>query len=222
MEKEELNAAIHKKIIDSSGLFLARESSQNVNLIDALDWMNEIVDNEDLNQVSEIYIYEEGFGNLNEKLKNTVVHAITSIIAFDYSAANINYLEDLVMTDDGRKSDIAFDFLLKIGGYHEKFRDGIFYFIDNNFNEFSKNKLNILGFYLASIYPKEPRVAALLKFVVEFHKKKYPLKENEIQHTESKTQNEVQNQNNENKLQHEKNMIVELNEDDAKPWWKFW
>lgn len=222
MKKEELNIDIHNKIINSSELFLARESNQNVRLINALDWLNEIVENEDLNQVSEIYIYEEGFGDLNEKLKNTLVHAITSIIAFNYNDANISYLEDLVMADDGHKSDIAFDYLLKIGAYHEKFRDRIFHFIEKDFNELSKNKLNILGFYLASVYPKEPRVAALLKFVVEFHKKKYPIKENEIQHTESEAQKETQNQNNENKSPDEKHIVVELNKDDVKPWWKFW
>ncbi|KAF2510147.1 hypothetical protein EYY60_11585 [Flavobacterium zhairuonense] len=213
MTKENLNGRIHDKIIKSSELFLARESNQNVSLINALDWLNEIVDDENLNEVTEIYIYEEAFGDLNTKLKNTVVHAITSIIAFNYNNDNIAYLENLVIMDDGLKSDIAFDYLLKIGGYHEKFRDNIFLFIEKNFNDFSKNKLNILAFYLASIYPKESRVTSLLEFVVDFHKKKYPSTKSG---SGSKNENEIQN--NENKTAR----ILEIETDEEKPWWKFW
>lgn len=215
MTKENLDLRIHDKIIKSSELFLARESNQNIRLINALDWLNEIVENENLNEVTEIYIYEEGFGDLNTKLKNTVVHAITSIIAFNYTNDNIAYLENLIITDDSLKSDIAFDYLLKIGGYHEKFRDDIFLFIEKSFNDFSKNKLNILAFYLASIYPKEPRVTSLLKFVVEFHKKKYPTPES---NPESKNDIEDKIKNNENKM----TQILETEDDEEKPWWKFW
>jgi len=202
MKKEELNIEVYNKLIKSSELLLKKEYDRSVSIGDAFVWLNEIASSEDLNQVSDIYIYEEGFGNLNEKLKNTLFHAITSVISFEYSNINISYLENLILSDESKKNDVALDYLLKIGAYHAKFKDKILVFIDQNINVFSKNKLNIVGFYLATIYQKETTVVELFKAVADLNKRKYPSEEN--------------------KTPSEESPIMDTSHANSKTWWKFW
>jgi hypothetical protein len=197
MDKTKLNENIHIKILKASELFLKKEYNKNISVIDALDLIKEIKEG-NLNDVTEIYIYEEGFGNTEKKLKDTIVHLITSTIAYDYNDENIAYLQDVILIEDDKKSDIALDYFLKIGGYHKEFSDRVLNFVENNVNIFTKNKLNTTAFYLAKIYVENNRTTDLFNLVNKLHSEKYPSQKNE------------QVSKKEEIIGHKK------------PWWKLW
>lgn len=188
MNINSLNKEIYDKIINASKLLLKKEDDKTVSLLPALELLEDIK-NTNLDAVTDIYIYEDGFGNTDVKLKNTILHAIVSILSFDYTIENINYLKDIILAEDNKKSDIALDYFLKIGAYHEKFRNDVLNFIEINLNVFTKNKLNTIGFYLASVYDKN---IELFKLVNDLHSQKYPKKK----YTQDEILNSLKNDKN--------------------------
>jgi hypothetical protein len=178
MKKEELDIELYQKIIVASEIFLRSETNKNANIVEALDSFGEIVANEDLNKVSEIYLFEQGFSKTEKRLKNTLLHAITSVIAFEYSDENISYLEAIILAEEHEKGDFAVDFYLKIEAYNAKFKERVFEFIHQNKQSFSKNKLNTIAFYLVKVYGKEYKVDQLFKEVHELHQSKFPSEAN--------------------------------------------
>jgi hypothetical protein len=207
MDKSILNKEIHEKIINSSKIFLQRESDNNISLLPALEWIEEI-QKDNLNDVTEIYIFEEGFGNTETKLKNTIVHLITSTIACNYTEDNLSYLKNIILIEDNKKSDIALDYFLKIGAYQKNFSNEVLNFIDENYNTFTKNKLNTSAFYLASVYRKNERNMDLFNAINELHSQKYPSQKNE-------------NSNNSIKKE-QTNLKYSVKISQKKPWWKIW
>lgn len=202
MEIKELDENIYKKIMMSAELFFKKEKDRNVFIVDALDWLRDITENEDLNKVSDIHIYEEGFGKSEDGLKATTLHMITSIIAEDYKDENFQYLESLILSEDGFKSDLAFDYYVKIGGYKTKFRDHILSFVEENIYDLTKNKLNAVAFYMMKIYGKNERHQKLFTLAHSLHEQKYPSPV-----AEKKASSDI--------LQ---NITVKK----TKAWWKFW
>ncbi|MPS71601.1 MAG: hypothetical protein E2590_00440 [Chryseobacterium sp.] len=183
----------------SAELFLKKETDRSVFIADALDWLNDIMENEDLNRVTDIHIYEEGFSQNDKDLKNTILHMITSIIADKYSDDNLLYLEEIILFEDNFKSDLSFDYYLKIGRYHTKFLNRILTFTENNINSFTKNKLNATAFYMMKVYGMSSRNKKLFNTSNTLHQEKYPSAKN--QNTSETTQEIIQK---------------------PKQWWKFW
>ncbi|MDP9955738.1 hypothetical protein J2X97_001375 [Epilithonimonas hungarica] len=200
MERQELDDAIYKKILMSAELILEKEAIRSALIIDALHWLDEIIENEDLNRVTDIHIYEEGFSSTEKKLKNTILHMITSIIADKYTDDNLMYLEEIILFEDNFKSDLSFDYYLKIGGYHTKFLTRILTFTENNINSFTKNKLNATAFYMMKVYGMSSRNKKLFNTANTLHQEKYPSAKN--QSTPKVTQKIIKSK--------------------PKQWWKFW
>jgi hypothetical protein len=164
-ELEKINSALYDKIVTSSALLLKKEYDKNTNVISAIDCLTEIVENENLNEISKIYIYEQGYSESEEKLKNTILHAITTIIGFEYRDEHFQYLENIIMTDREEKGPIALDYILKLGRFHEKFKDRVFGFVEENLLAFSKKQLSITAWYLVNLYPAEQRVHSIINAI---------------------------------------------------------
>lgn len=165
LEKEKINRNLYYKIVTSSALLLKKEYDKNTNVITAIDCLIEIVENENLNEISDIYIYEEGFSKSEEKLKNAILHAITTIIGVEYNDGNFQYLENIILIDREEKGPIALDFILKLGRYHEKFKDRVFDFIEENILTFSKKQLSLIAWYLINLYAPDRRVYSIIKAI---------------------------------------------------------
>ncbi|SDD52195.1 hypothetical protein [Pedobacter soli] len=177
MKKESLNLETHQKIISAAELFLKREQGKQVSLVDAMGWMTEVADSGNLDRVTDIYIYEEGYSDTKKALKDTIFHAILSIVAFEYQEQNFTYLENMILADHSKQSEGALEYFLKIGRYHEKFKDGVLTFIEKKNDAFSQNQLNISAFYLLKLYQKEKRVTDLFNKIRILNDKKYRNKE---------------------------------------------
>lgn len=181
MDKTKLNEDIHLKILKSSKLFLEIVKEGSDDIYKAFDYIEEIIDS-NLNEVTEIYIYENAYGNTENELKNTVAHFIIEFITSYYTDENILYIKEIILIQDNKKSDFALDFLLKIGERNRKFRDTVLDFLESNdLNNFSKNKLNLIGFYMGRSYYKCKKTKNLYKIVTELYKEKYSSQENKNQ-----------------------------------------
>jgi hypothetical protein len=162
LEKEKINGILYNKIVTASAQLLNKENDKNTNVMAVFESLMEIVENENLNQISDIYIYEQGYNESEEKLKNTILHAITTIIAFEYKEEHFQYLENIVMLDRDEKGPLALDYILKLGRFHEKFKNSVLDFIEENLLAFSREQLSITAWYLINLYAPEPRVQTLI------------------------------------------------------------
>lgn len=167
LEKEKINSRLYDKIVTASVLLLKKEYDKNINVIEAFDSLIGIVENEDLNEISDIYIYEQGYSESEEKLKNTILHAITTIIGFEYKDEHFQYLEKIILIDKEEKGPIALDYILKLGRFHEKFKDKVFDFIEENLLDFSREQLDLTAWFLINLYTPEQRVQTLIIRVID-------------------------------------------------------
>jgi len=168
MEKQTLDPRLHEQIINAAKLFYRKEQGENISVAEGMVALTDILENQ-FNAVSDVYIYEAGFSSTATDLKNTLLHAITSVITFDYNNKNLTYLQDLILASDDHKSDITLDFLLKIGTYHEKFRQPVLNFVGSQLQHFSKNKLNLTAFYLTKAYKQDHIVSSMLQQTQELY-----------------------------------------------------
>lgn len=166
LEKERINRILYDKIVDASAILLRKEYDKNINVIEAFDSLIAIVENDDLNEISEIYIYEQGYSDREEKLKNTILHAITTTIGFEYKEEHFQYLENIILIDREEKGPIALDYILKLGRFHEKFKDRVLGFIEENLLAFSRGQLSLIAFFLINLYAPEQRVQTLIIRVI--------------------------------------------------------
>lgn len=182
MTRADLDNAVYEKLIFAPELLLMKKSDQSMNPVYAIDWLNEIVENANLDRVSDIYIFEEGFGNLDKARKEMLSHVINSVIVSNYGDNNLKYIESIIVSGNTLKNEAALGFLLMIGVYHRKFRDRIFIFIENNVASFTKNKLSIAVFYFYTVYEKELWVEELLKSVIGVYNLKYKMHESDVKY----------------------------------------
>jgi len=167
IEKKKINGILYNKIVTASTQLLNKENDKNTNVMAVFESLMEIVENENLNQISDIYIYEQGYSELEEKLKNTILHAITTIIGVEYKEEHFQYLENIVLLDREEKGPFALDYILKLGRFHEKFKNSVLDFIEENLLAFSREQLSITAWYLINLYAPEQRVQTLIIRAIE-------------------------------------------------------
>jgi hypothetical protein len=173
--------------------FLKHEQTHDGSIVDGLDIYGKISEDEDqFNAVSLVFIQ----ANPNNKgLKDTLLHAITSIIGSNYKKEHLHFLEEKAQTEKTDQGIHALDFYLRLGSYHESLRPQVIDFVVNYYTTFSSEQLNLTGFYLYNVYPKTQEYFSLFQTIVNFHKGITPEKnENPMGYLEPET----------------------------KPWWKFW
>lgn len=227
VQNKQINRNLYEKIVAASRLLLKKEYDKNVNIIWALDCLGGIVENEDLNEVSDIYIFEERIAESEVKLKNTILHAITSIIGFEYKEEHFNYLENIILIDKESKGVIALDYILKLGRYHENFKDRVLSFVEENILTFSRKQLSIITWYLVNLYPEDSRNINIIK-AVENKAGVRILDKSKETVIEKKVETPITEKPEEPVI--EKNQDTEINADvvneenlsETKAWWKFW
>lgn len=198
-EKENINNELYERMKKSSELLLKRQYDKNVNIISSIDFFNRVIEKENLNDLTDIYLYEGCYSNTPRELQQVMLHAISTIVAFEYKTENINYLQEIIQTDKEFRGEVALEYYLKIGKYHEKFKELVLTFIDKNLADFSNNQQNQTIGFLREFYPKEERVDEIIK--------KSGIDEVVISYG-TKTNND--------KTKSQKPIKIK------KPWWKIW
>jgi hypothetical protein len=162
-ETNHINFPLYNSIVGASKIMLLKESNPKTDVTAALDCFIAIPKKEDLNQITDIYLYVEATHDLEKKLKNTLLHAITAIIANQYNDQHITYLTSIIQTDKGNKGAIALDYFLKMGRYHQKYSDLILTIVENQIDFLSRKQRSTATWYLTYLYPKEIRVQKLIQ-----------------------------------------------------------
>ncbi|WP_163410007.1 hypothetical protein [Flavobacterium ajazii] len=207
LNDKRINDRLYQEIYDSSVLLLKSEKDASLGLLDALSYFSKVSTNEDLNDVTDIYIYEESFSKSDDQIKNTFLHAITALITDDYKVDNFKYLEEIILKDKTRYGEGALRFILNIGRYKEKFKSDILNFLDKNLASLSKNQTSILAYFLVELYVSDYNVVNLL---------------NKINKKEGVSLPTVP-QKKLNPIVEEKTIVTQTKSFEmATPWWKFW
>jgi hypothetical protein len=197
MENTNTPYSLTEQLWKGATAFLNHEQTQDGSIVEGLEIFGKLSEEEHhFNAISLVYIKANAEENPNIKgLKDTLLHAITSIIGANYKKEHLHFLEERAQTEKTGQGIHALDYYLRLGSYHESLRPQVIDFVVNHYTTFSKEQLNITGFYLYNVYPKTQEYFSLFQTIVNFHKGIAPEKnENPMGYLEPET----------------------------KPWWKFW
>ena len=197
MENTTISYPLAEQLWKGAAAFLKHEQTHDGSIVDGLDIYGKVSEeNDQFNAVSLVFIEANADEDPNNKaLKDTLLHAITSIIGANYKKEHLHFLEELAQTEKTGRGIHALDYYLRLGSYHESLRSQVIDFVVNNYTVFSSEQLNLTGFYLYNVYPKTQEYFSLFQTIVNFHKGIAPEK-------------------NENPMGYL--------EPENKPWWKFW
>lgn len=160
-----INQNLYSKLVEAAALMLLKETQPNTNINPAIDCFIEITEKENLNEVTDIYIAIVATNTLEKKLKDTLLHAITAIIAYQYKSNNLEYLEQIILNKQENNRSIALDYYLKMGRYHDKFSNTVLSFVQKNSVTLSREQLRTTAWYLYNIYPKSNRTINILQSI---------------------------------------------------------
>ena len=206
---KKINSRLYQEIYESSVMLLRSEKDNKfrMQMLDAFSHMAKIRENENLNDVSDVYIYEQLFSKNDDELKSTMLHAITSLITEDYKMENFKYLEEIILNDKTEYGEGALDFILNIGRYKENFKSNILNFLDKNLLSLSNNQINILAYFLVELYVSDYSIVNLIEKINKKEGVSLPTAPKE----------------NLNPIVEEKPIVAQVKSFEmATPWWKFW
>lgn len=84
-----------------------------------------------MNEVTDVYLYEGLFSGHTAELIEVMLHAILSMIASRYNSDNLKYLEQIIQDDKSDKGQLALQFYFKIGKVHAEHEAQLLEFIGN-------------------------------------------------------------------------------------------
>ncbi len=197
MENTMTTNPIGEQLWQGAAAFWKHEQTHDGSIVDGLEIFGKLSEEEyHFNAISLVYILANAEENPNIKgLKDTLLHAITSIIGANYKKEHLHFLEERAQTEKTGQGIHALDYYLRLGSYHESLRPQVIDFVVDHYTTFSSEQLNLTGFYLYNVYPKTQEYFSLFQTIVNFHKGIAP-------------------ENNENPMG--------FLEPETKPWWKFW
>lgn len=216
---ESINKELYNEISKSAEIIEAtKEKTRTKEIVDKL---RERFKNEDLNQVTELFIYYQGYLSTNEEplpLPSQLCIAIGKL----FTNENLHYTASKVYSEDEIDGGSALSFL----GYlamHEQHTSYVINFIKENFKGFSQNKKTECVFQLKEVLPENEIAKKIIK---DSGITKYELifsteKDSTSTPITFKIDNLKKKDSNSNlNLQ---NLKPDIQETKTKsPWWKFW
>jgi hypothetical protein len=146
---KDLNNALYNDILKTAKII--EENEDKTNLKDIISNLCERFKNENLNQVTDIFIYSQSFLSRNEDPLPMPSQLCISIGKL-FTNENLHYTASKVYSKDEIDGGCALSFL----GYlamHENNEPYVFSFIKENFKGFSQNKKTECVFQLKEIFP---------------------------------------------------------------------
>ncbi|MEN9337117.1 MAG: hypothetical protein RLZZ500_2104 [Bacteroidota bacterium] len=195
MENDTHYHEIYHQLRTGAAAFLRHEQTKDGSIIEGLEIYGKYSEQEaDFNTISLIFMAENAATD-EKPLRDTMLHAITSIIGSNYQKGQLEFLEKIIRTDKSAQGNHALDLYLRLGAYHEKLRSPIIDFIVEGYTTFSSEQLNLTAFYLHETFPKTQEYFSLFLTILNFHKGIAP-----------------------DKVEKPMGYL----EPEIKPWWKFW
>lgn len=153
IERKKINNKLYENIIKHGKTMLKQKYDKSTTLVDAITFFSSISKNENLNDVSDIYIYEVGLSKNSEELRGVIEHAILSIVTYEYEPKNFDYLERNILANTKYPRFFTMSFYLNIGIYNKENSDRILNFVLNNLSNFPKSHIQDIVERL-SLFPK--------------------------------------------------------------------
>lgn len=154
-----INKALYNELLKTAEIIERIKDKSNVK--EEVDKLREKFKHEDLNQVTDLFIYGQGFLSTNEEplpLPSRLCIAIGKLFTYD----NLHYTASKVYSDDEIAGGSALSFL----GYlamHEHHTTYVLNFIKENFKGFSKNKKTECVFQLKETLPENEIAQQIIK-----------------------------------------------------------
>jgi len=222
-QRENANKIINKELYNEilKTAEIIEGTKEKTSTKEIVDELRERFKNEDLNQVTNLFIYCQGFLSTNEEplpLPSQLCIAIGKL----FTNENLHYTASKVYSEDEIDGGSALSFL----GYlamHEQHTSYVLDFIEENFKGFSKNKKTECVFQLKETLPENEIAKKIIKdsgitkyeliFSTEEDSTSTPITF-KIDNLENKDNNSKQNF---------QNLKPDIQETKIKsPWWKFW
>lgn len=148
--KRHINSEVYEKILDSAKFFLKKRQSNIVSdeIVSALENMEEASKLDNLNEVTDIYLFEAEFGLNSRDLAEEFLYLILVMVTNHYNEENLNYIEETILTNDKFRGENALQFYLKIGTSHKERREYVLSFIENNVKQFPEGHKNLVAMFI--------------------------------------------------------------------------
>lgn len=162
-QHENANKNINKELYDEilKTVEIIEESKDKSNTKGIVDKLRERFKNENLNQVTNIFIYCQGYLSTNEDplpLPSQICIAIGKLFTYE----NLHYTASKVYSDDEIDGGSALSFLVYLA-MHEQHTPYVLDFIKENFKGFSKNKKTECVFQLRETLPENEVAKQIIK-----------------------------------------------------------
>lgn len=162
-QHENANKSINKELYDEilKAAEIIEGAKEKTDTKEIVDKLRERFKNEDLNQVTDLFIYCQGFLSTNEDplpIPSQLCIAIGKLFTND----NLHYTASKIYSKDEIDGGSALSFL----GYlamHEHHRQYVLNFIKENFKGFSKNKKTECVFQLKETLPENDIAQQIIK-----------------------------------------------------------
>ena len=204
---KDVNNALLNDILKTAKI--VEENENETNLKEIISGLRERFKNEDLNQVTEIFIYCQSFLSSNEEPLPMPSQLCISIGKL-FTNANLHYTASKVYSKDEIESGGALSFLgyLAMHEYHTSY---ILNFINENFKGFSNNKKTECVFQLKETLPDNEIAKQIIKDsgITEYKL----IFSTETDSTSKPITFRVENIENSPKTSVQESKL---------PWWKFW
>ncbi|OUL60250.1 hypothetical protein [Flavobacterium sp. AJR] len=214
-----INKELYNEILKTAELIEIKDDKSNLKEI--VDNLREKFKNEDLNQVTNLFIYCQSFLSTNEEplpLPSQLCIAIGKLFTYE----NLHYTASKVYSDDEIEGGSALSFL----GYlamHEQHIPYVLNFIKDNFKGFSNNKKTECVFQLKELLPENEIAKQIVK---DSGITKYELTFS----TEQDSTSTPVTFKKDNFKKEENNAKLNFQEQESNyqktklklPWWKFW
>ncbi|KMQ69898.1 hypothetical protein ACM39_02325 [Chryseobacterium sp. FH2] len=149
-QRKTINNEAYEKILESAKFFLKKRQTNLVSeeIVTALDRMEEVSKIPNLNDVTDIYLFESEFGLNPRDLAEEFLYIVLIMIANHYEGEQMYYLENIILSNSKFRGENALQFYLKIGTSHKEKREYVLNFIENNMDSFPDSHKNMVAMFI--------------------------------------------------------------------------
>ncbi|MBO9584613.1 MAG: hypothetical protein J7574_10695 [Flavobacterium sp.] len=229
-----INNVLYNDIFETAKI--VENNNEELDLGEILGNLRERFKNEDLNQVTEIFIYSQSFLSTNEDPLPMTSQLCISIGKL-FTNKNLHYTASKVYSKDEIEGGCALSFLVYLA-MHEQHTSYILSFIKENFEGFSQNEKTKCVFQLRDVLPDNEIAAQIVKnsgitkyeltFSTEVESISRPITF-QIENSQNNTKVKVEEQNLKNEepiIKVEEPSLKKKNvlsdETKSKKWFEFW
>ncbi|PJJ64388.1 hypothetical protein [Chryseobacterium geocarposphaerae] len=149
-QRQTINNEVYDEILKSAKFFLQKRKNNIVSeeIVTALERMEEASRIPNLNEITDIYLFESEFGLNSRELSEEFLYIILIMIAQHYKDEQMHYLEEIILTDGKFRGSNALQFYLKIGTSHKEKREYVLNFIESNIDKFPESHKNMVAMFI--------------------------------------------------------------------------